>query len=213
MYASEATKNILLSNKSRESYICSLCAQHSLNGRIGRILSGLEHHNHCDTILAITSCKEYGIGLSKRDGSLRNLSDGKENVSQLEEGEQEEYDNIVNRAGSCLADMKIKSDKACDKQDGILLLESSAKAGDGYGLFLLGFLYDCGVNGVEVDKERAKTLYEKSKMKEFSYSPLLLSTVGSKDRIESDDDVELFPLLLRTQLKLQIGRASCRERV
>ena len=169
---------------------CSLIAQHGASGRLGRTTFYSRQALH-DKILAFAICRSQGIGMSTNEGELNELAEmstecGHVNEMKIEKGEHEA---TIMRARSCLAGMKLSSCDMKEKQEGMNLVESSAKANDAYGLFLLGVEHYRGVD-FRKDKEKARNFMTEIENSGLSDATLLVLPIVSKDVLRPENREE-----------------------
>ena len=174
-------------DKAQESKNCSLIAQRSGIGRLGRRLTfTLEPIS--DSILASAVCRSCGNGMSMNTDDLLKLEEGSSGNAELwNDTEKEECDEAYQRACSCAADIKLSSADKKEQEDGLRLLESSADADDGYGLFRLGLVYERGDVGVEENERYARELYEKCKKVGYPDVEWFIGTMGEKDKLKPEN--------------------------
>ncbi len=99
----------LACEKAQESKNCSLIAQRSQCGRLGKRLT-FENEQLSDAILARTVCKSCGYGMSKNVDDLIKLAQGTpDDAKHWNEDEKEERERAFRRACSCAADIKLSS--------------------------------------------------------------------------------------------------------
>ena len=185
------TNNLFSSRDSmRDAMNCSLIAQHGASGRLGRTTFYSRQAFH-DRILAFAFCRSQGIGMSTNESELNELAKMSTECGHVNEMENEkgEHETTVMRARSCLAGIKLTSRDMKKKQEWIKVVESSAKANDAYGLFLLGVEHYQGVN-FRKDEKKARYFIKESESSGLSYVTSVVLPIVSKGRLKPENREE-----------------------
>ena len=179
---SDDDNNFAMLFSTQDSKNCSLTAQRSRSGRLGRRTMFANEQQQSDSALVRAVCRAQGIGRARYDEDIMNLAEWSCN-----EGREDKSEVGYRRACSCVADIKMSSLNEARRKEGLSLLKSSADAGDGYGLLRFGVAYERGDEGVAKDEKHAKELYMKCENSGFLDATLLSGAVGEKEKLKTEE--------------------------
>ena len=181
----------------------SLCRQRTTTGRYGQLGVSYRHQTKGDIIFFQKMCKILGIGCSEssdilRDGEdLLNENTMKKYCDDTFEVEEEEEEDALTRARVIIAERMIQTGNERERNEGLKIIDASAKRHNPHGMLALGLVYEYGLNGIGKDKNRARVLYEElAKMKNLE-ALARLATLGSTDDMKPENETIWGALLHR----------------
>ena len=172
----------------------SLCRQRSVRGRLGKIGWNC-CPSHRDMLLLQTVCSRHNpcscFQCHFEDYELLLVSSW-EALGEMFQMDDEE--DALLRARTCIGERMLNSSDETERDEGLKIIEAIAEKGEVWAMLNIGYMCEFGLNGLNVDKKRARTLFQKcARLGSYEASEHLLLLESNMSRKTTFDRSDVKP--------------------